>query len=55
MIAQALGLEVRVRLVDTIKVRGLMTKRNNTVDMISREYVLLLRKRALVRRPDDVR
>ncbi|MGI4830440.1 MAG: hypothetical protein ACRYFU_19900 [Janthinobacterium lividum] len=43
-VAQELGLEIRLRLVDTIKSRGLMTKRNKTADIISREHVLLLRK-----------
>ncbi len=38
------GLELQLRLIDDIKSRGLMTKRNKTASVISREWVLLFRK-----------
>jgi DNA modification methylase len=38
------GLELKLRLIDDIKSRGLMTKRNKTAGVISREWVLLFRK-----------
>lgn len=38
------GLELHLRLIDDIKSRGLMTKRNKTASVISREWVLLFRK-----------
>ncbi|MDN3558609.1 hypothetical protein [Vreelandella neptunia] len=38
------GLDLELALVDTIKSRGLMTKRNKTASMISRENVLVFRK-----------
>ena len=38
------GLEPRLELVDTIKSRGLMTKRNRSASVIAREHVFLLRK-----------
>lgn len=40
-----LGFEVRARLVDEIKSRGLMTKRNRTASIITREWVLIFRKK----------
>lgn len=40
-----LGLEERLRLVDTIRSRGLMTRRNRTASVITREWVLLFEKR----------
>jgi hypothetical protein len=41
---QAAGLALKLSLVDDIKSRGLMTKRNKTAGMITREWVMLLRK-----------
>lgn len=38
------GLDLELALVDVIKSRGLMTKRNKTASMISRENVLVFRK-----------
>lgn len=38
------GLTTRLRLIDEIKSRGLMTKRNKTASVITREWVLLLEK-----------
>lgn len=38
------GLDLELALVDTIKSRGLMTKRNKTASIISRENVLVFRK-----------
>jgi tRNA G10 N-methylase Trm11 len=38
------GMEVELSLIDTIKSRGLMTKRNKTASVISRESVLVFRK-----------
>lgn len=43
-ILQECGFELQLRLVDDIKSRGLMTKRNTTASVISREWVLLFRK-----------
>lgn len=40
----ALGLKTKLRLVDTIKSRGLMTKRNKTASVISRESVLVFER-----------
>lgn len=45
-IAQELGLERRLVLIDDIRSRGLMTKRNRTADVITQEWVFLLRKPA---------
>lgn len=39
-----LGLETKLRLVDKIRSRGLMTKRNKTASIISQEWVILLQK-----------
>lgn len=39
-----LGLETKLLLVDKIRSRGLMTKRNKTASMISQEWVILLQK-----------
>jgi hypothetical protein len=41
-----LGLETRLRLVDEIRSRGLITKRNKTAGMISKEWIILLHKPA---------
>jgi DNA modification methylase len=43
-LAEINGFETRLRLVDNIKSRGLMTKRNKTANVISREWVLILQK-----------
>jgi ubiquinone/menaquinone biosynthesis C-methylase UbiE len=39
-----IGFALKLALIDTIKSRGLMTKRNKTASMITREWVLLLEK-----------
>jgi len=39
------GFEIRAKLVDEIKSRGLMTKRNKTASVITREWVLIFRKK----------
>jgi hypothetical protein len=44
--AEGLGLERQLVLVDDIRSRGLMTKRNRTADVITQEWVYLLRKPA---------
>lgn len=43
-ICKGLGLTLELSLLDAIKSRGLMTKRNKTASVISREWVLLFRK-----------
>jgi hypothetical protein len=43
-VAEDLGFELALRLVDDIRSRGLMTKRNETASMIAREWVLVFRK-----------
>lgn len=43
-ICETLGMELRLKLIDSIKSRGLMTKRNKTASLITREWVLVLRK-----------
>jgi DNA methylase len=43
-IARTSGLRVRLQLVDDIRSRGLMTKRNSTASVISREWVTVFRK-----------
>jgi hypothetical protein len=43
-ILQNSGLELELSLLDDIKSRGLMTKRNRTASVISRESVLIFRK-----------
>lgn len=43
-ILERLGLSLELELVDTIKSRGLMTKRNRTASIISREAVLVFEK-----------
>jgi len=42
--AEVEGFTTRLRLVDIIKSRGLMTKRNKTANLISREWILLMQK-----------
>lgn len=44
-IAENIGFQTNLILIDDIKSRGLMTKRNKTASMISREYILVFRKR----------
>ena len=39
-----LGLEIVFRLIDDIRSYGLMTKRNKTASIITREWVLVFRK-----------
>ena len=41
---ERLGFAVRLRLIDTIKSRGLMTRRNTSAGVIAREWALLLQK-----------
>lgn len=41
---QELGMSIELKLIDSIKSRGLMTKRNKTASLITREWVLVLRK-----------
>lgn len=43
-VMRAQGMEVELELVDTIKSRGLMTKRNKSASVISRESVIVFRK-----------
>jgi SAM-dependent methyltransferase len=43
-ICEGLGLRAKLRLIDEIKSRGLMTKRNKTASVITREWVILLEK-----------
>jgi hypothetical protein len=43
-IAEATGFQKRLVLVDHIRSRGLMTKRNRTAGMISQEWVYLFQK-----------
>jgi hypothetical protein len=45
LLAEGSGLELRLALVDPIRSRSLMTKRNHTAGIISTESVLLFRKR----------
>ena len=44
VILEHLGLTLVLRLVDVIRSRGLMTKRNKTASIITREWVLVFRK-----------
>jgi len=41
---QSKGLELEFKLIDDIKSYGLMTKRNKTADIISREWILVFKK-----------
>jgi hypothetical protein len=43
-ILESLGLTVVLRLIDDIQSYGLMTKRNKTANVITREWVLILKK-----------
>lgn len=45
-ICEGLNLTVRLRLLDEIRSRGLMTKRNKTANVITREWVLVFQKPA---------
>ncbi|SEQ20864.1 DNA methyltransferase [Epilithonimonas lactis] len=42
--AISIGMKLQFKLIDNIKSYGLMTKRNKTADIISREYVLVFKK-----------
>jgi hypothetical protein len=41
---QSRGLQLKFKLIDDIKSYGLMTKRNKTADIISREWILVFKK-----------
>lgn len=41
---ESLGLQLKFKLIDDIKSYGLMTKRNKTADIISREWILAFKK-----------
>jgi len=43
-LCEAAGLSLRLKLIDEIKSRGLMTKRNRTASVITREWVMLWQK-----------
>ena len=43
-IAEEIGFSIELILIDDIKSRGLMTKRNKTASIISREYIVVLKK-----------
>lgn len=43
-ICESFGLRIHLRLIDEIKSRGLMTKRNKSASVITREWVLLFQK-----------
>lgn len=45
-LAEQRGFDIQLRAVDTIRSRGLMTKRNRTASVITREYVTLMQKGA---------
>jgi hypothetical protein len=47
-ICTELGLQVKLRLIDEIKSRGLMTKRNKSASVITREWVLLFEKPEII-------
>lgn len=44
-ILETLGLKIVLKLIDDIKSYGLMTKRNKTADIITREYILVFQKK----------
>lgn len=44
-IAEEIGFSTELILIDDIKSRGLMTKRNKTASMISREYIVIFKKK----------
>lgn len=43
-IAEQLGLSLKLCLIDDIRSRGLMTKRNKTASVITREWVMIFQK-----------
>ena len=43
-LAEMTGFRTRLRLIDEIRSRGLMTKRNKTASVITREFVLVFEK-----------
>lgn len=43
-IAESIGFSTKLILIDDIKSRGLMTKRNKTASMISREYIIVFQR-----------
>ena len=43
-IAERIGFSIELILIDDIKSRGLMTKRNKTASIISREYIVVFKK-----------
>lgn len=43
-IAESIGFKTELVLIDDIKSRGLMTKRNKTASVISREYIIVFKK-----------
>ncbi|WP_419774406.1 DNA methyltransferase [Halarcobacter sp.] len=43
-IAESIGFKTKLVLIDDIKSRGLMTKRNKTASVISREYIIVFKK-----------
>jgi len=43
-ICEEIGLKVELKLIDAIKSRGLMTKRNRSASLITREWVLVFKK-----------
>lgn len=47
-LCQRSGLNLRLKLIDEIKSRGLMTKRNKTASVITREWVLMFDKPILI-------
>lgn len=47
-LCQRSGLNLRLKLIDEIKSRGLMTKRNKTASVITREWVLMFEKPILI-------
>ena len=44
---KSLGMKLQFKLIDDIKSYGLMTKRNKTADIISREWILVFKKKKL--------
>ncbi|MHB1115541.1 DNA methyltransferase [Sideroxydans sp.] len=50
LICEKYGLSLKLKLIDEIKSRGLMTKRNKTASVITREWVLLFEKKAAKQR-----
>ena len=44
LIAEETGFRTVLRMIDNIRSRGLMTKRNKTAGIISREWILVFKK-----------